>query len=65
MAGMRLAPAVMGAALIGIGTLIFIMPQLVSYLIAATFVMVGCSLLGVAWRMKPNVTFRRFNDNDS
>lgn len=61
-AGAWLAPAFLGVLLILFGLLIFAFPDLLQYLVAAVLVFAGCSLLGLAWRMRGRVTYRRMDE---
>lgn len=54
-------PALLGVALIGLGLLLFVWPELVAYFIAAVFIVAGMSVLGMAWRMRQQVTFQRID----
>ena len=59
MSGLWWGPAMLGLMLIGVGVLIFAMPQLLAYVVAAVFVVAGVSLLSAAWRMRSQVTYRQ------
>jgi len=47
--------------LIVIGLLIFWKPQLLAYVVAATFVSAGMTMIGVGMRLRGNTTFRAFD----
>lgn len=53
------APAMLGLMLFGIGALLFILPELLSYVVASVFVVAGISMISAAWRMRRQVTYRR------
>jgi Flp pilus assembly protein TadB len=57
--GLRLAPALLGGLLILIGVLLYVWPQLLSFVVATVFVAAGCSLLFSAWRLRRDVTYQR------
>jgi multisubunit Na+/H+ antiporter MnhG subunit len=59
--GFWLAPASLGVLLILFGVLILVVERLLQFLVAAVFVMAGCSLLGLAWHMRGRVTYRRLD----
>lgn len=55
--GLWVGPALLGVLLILIGILLYAMPALLAYVVAGVFVLVGCGLLGTAWRMRRQVTY--------
>lgn len=57
--GFWLAPALLGAMLIGAGVLIYVFPQILAYAVAAMFIMAGLSMLGFALGMRRRVVIRR------
>jgi len=57
-----IAPALLGVALILFGVLVFIVPRLLQFIVAAVLVFAGCSLLGLAWHLRGRVTYRRMDD---
>jgi hypothetical protein len=59
--GLWLAPALLGALLIALGVLLYVMPRLLEYFIAGIFVLAGCALIGSAWRMRRRVSYRQIN----
>jgi hypothetical protein len=59
--GMWLAPALFGVVLILFGVLIFVFPDLLSFIVAAVLIFAGFSLLGLAWNMRGRVTYRRMD----
>lgn len=54
-------PAMFGLILLGIGVLIFAMPELLAYVVASVFVVAGVSVLSAAWRMRRQVTYQRIH----
>ena len=62
LSGFWLAPAALGVLLILFGVLIFVVPKLLEFIVAAVLIFAGCSLLGLAWHMRGRVTYRRMND---
>lgn len=54
---------VLGVMLILIGVLLFVMPELLAYVIASIFVLAGAGLIASAWRVRQNVTFRRVDQS--
>ncbi len=54
-----LGPVVLGVFLILVGVLIFIVPNLVEYVIAALLILGGVSMIGFGWRMRSRTTFHR------
>ncbi len=48
-----------GAALVGIGLAIILLPQLLTYLVAGLFLVIGGMLLLAAWQMKRGPFSRR------
>ncbi|MGD8450257.1 MAG: hypothetical protein PVJ57_00435 [Phycisphaerae bacterium] len=60
--GYWLTPGVFGLVLILAGILIYLDPDLLAYFFAAIFILVGMGLIGVAWKMRQRVTFRRLDD---
>ena len=60
--GYWLTPAVGGLLLILVGVLIFIDPDLVAYFIGSMFMLGGVLLLGGAWKMRKQVTYRRIDE---
>ena len=58
-----LTPALSGVTLILLGVLIFKVPKLLEYVIATMFIIAGGSLLGVAWRLRSRVRYRRLNEH--
>ena len=58
-----IAPALLGAALIAFGALIFVVPKLLQFIVAAVLIFAGCSLLGLAWHLRGRVTYRRMDDH--
>jgi len=65
LAGIWLAPAFFGVVLILFGVLIFVYPELLSFIVAAVLIFAGFSLLGLAWNMRTRVTYRRMDDRGS
>ncbi|MFQ5806688.1 MAG: DUF3096 domain-containing protein [Phycisphaerae bacterium] len=63
--GLWLAPALFGLVLILFGVLIFVFPDLLSFIVAAVLIFAGFSLLGLAWNMRVRVTYRRKGDRGS
>ena len=59
--GFWLGPALLGVLLILIGGLLYVMPQLLAYVVAGIFILTGCGLLGTAWRMRRRVTYQRMD----
>ncbi len=59
--GFWLGPAVFGAALIVIGVIIYRNPALLAYAVAAIFIMAGAVMIGVAWKMRTQVTIHRMD----
>jgi len=59
--GFGLAPAALGVVLILLGLLLYTHPQLLAYFVAGMFVLAGCGLLGVAWRTRRQVQYRRMD----
>lgn len=55
-------PAICGAVLVLIGLLIYMYPRLLELAVAGLFVGAGVSMMGVAWKMRPRVRYRRLND---
>lgn len=67
--GFWLGPAAAGGLLIVVGIMLFVFPRLLQYFVASVFVLAGVGLLGFAWRMRRQVTYRRIdqtgpNDQD-
>jgi len=56
-----LAPGLLGVILIGLGVLLYVMPELLAYFVAGLFVVAGCGLIGTAWRMRRRVTYQRID----
>ena len=61
--GFWLAPAFLGVVLILFGVLIFVVPKVLEFIVAAVLVFAGCSLLGLAWHLRGRVTYRRMDDH--
>jgi len=61
--GLWFAPVFFGLVLILFGVLIFAMPDLLAFLVAAVLVLAGCSLLGLGWHLRGRVTYRRMDDD--
>lgn len=61
--GFWLAPAALGVLLIVFGVLIFVVPKLLEFIVAAALIFAGCSLLGLGWHLRGRVTYRRMDDN--
>ena len=59
--GFWLGPALFGAALIVIGLLIYRNPDLLAYVVAAVFILAGAVMIGVAWKMRTQVTIHRMD----
>lgn len=59
--GFWTGPAALGVMLVLIGVLLLIWPALLQILVATVFLVVGASLLGMAWSMRRRVTYRRMN----
>lgn len=59
--GLWLAPALLGVLLTALGVLLFVLPRLLEYFVAGVFILVGCGLVGSAWRMRRRVTYRPIN----
>ena len=56
-----LAPALLGLLLIALGVVLYLNPLLLAYFIAGLFVLAGCALLGVAWRIRRRVSYHRLD----
>ena len=54
-----LGPALLGVLLIVVGILIIIVPDLLRYAVAGLLMFAGMTLLGMGWRMRRQVTYRR------
>lgn len=61
LSGFWLGPAFLGVLLILLGLLLYAMPELLAYVVAAIFILAGCGLLGAAWRMRRQVTYRQID----
>ncbi len=59
--GLWAAPAALGVLLILIGLLLYVMPELLSYVVASIFIIAGCGLLASAWRMRRQVRYQRID----
>lgn len=57
--GFWLPPALMGAALILFGVLIWVKPALLNYLVALTFILGGAALIAMALLLRGRVTYRK------
>ncbi len=60
--GAWLGPAALGALLIALGLLLYAHPELLAYFVAGIFVLAGVGLLGVAWRLRPRITYRHVEE---
>ena len=60
--GLWFAPVFFGLVLILFGVLIFVMPNLLAFLVAAVLVLAGGALLGLGWHLRGRVTYRRMDD---
>jgi len=58
-----LGPVFLGAVLILVGILLYRYPELLAYVVAAAFVFAGISLIGVGWRMRGSVHYRRIDQH--
>ncbi|MFO0838994.1 MAG: hypothetical protein U1D55_10755 [Phycisphaerae bacterium] len=54
-----LPPFVFGVLLVLLGVLIINNPALLSYIIAAAFILGGVLAMSLAWTMRKNVSYRR------
>jgi hypothetical protein len=61
--GLWVAPVFLGLILILVGLLIFVMPDLLAFLVAAMLILMGCSLLGLGWHLRGRVTYRRMDED--
>ncbi len=52
-------PAVGGLLVVGLAVLLILFPVFFAYFVAVLLIATGLSLLGVAWRMRRSVTYRR------
>ncbi len=59
-----LFPVMLGLLLIVFGILIFAIPMLLEFIVAAVLFFAGCSLIGVGWHLRSRVTYRRMDDNE-
>lgn len=59
--GFWLAPASFGLLLIVFGVLILIVEWLLRFIVAGILILAGFSLLGLAWRLRGRVTYRRID----
>jgi hypothetical protein len=55
--------ATLGIALILLGALLYVMPQLLAYFVAGVFFLVGAGLLAMAWQIRRRVTYRRMDSS--
>jgi hypothetical protein len=62
--GLWFIPICAGAVLILFGVLILIVPNLLEYVVAGALLLAGFSLLGVGWRGRTRVSFRRLDENE-
>ena len=46
-------PLVFGAVIFGFGLLIWVMPELLAYIVGAAFCALGLAIMGLAWRLRP------------
>ena len=60
--GFWLTPAIFGVALILLGVLIYVVPELLAYIVAGFFIVVGTTLVGVAWQTRTRVSYRRIDE---
>lgn len=58
-----LPAALLGLLLILFGVLIFVVPGLLKLIVASVFIFAGCSLVGLAWRLRGRVSYRRMDDD--
>jgi protein-S-isoprenylcysteine O-methyltransferase Ste14 len=61
--GFWLAPAIFGLALILLGVLIYVVPELLAYIVAGIFIVVGMTLVGLAWQTRARVSYRRIDED--
>jgi|GEM_PF-2764446 len=62
--GFWIVPAFFGLLLIVFGILIFYVPKLLDFIVAAVFVLAGCVLLGIGWRLRGRITYRSFEHDE-
>ncbi len=62
--GFWFGPALLGVLLILLGILLYIVPQLLAYVVAGIFIISGSGLLATAWRMRQQITYRRIERDD-
>jgi energy-coupling factor transporter transmembrane protein EcfT len=60
--GFWLAPAIFGCLFMLLGILIFVVPNLLEYIVAGILIAIGVTLLGLAWQTRPRVTYRRIDE---
>jgi hypothetical protein len=58
------APVSLGLLLILFGVLIFVMPDLLAFLVAAVLILAGCSLVALGWHLRGRVTYHRMDDDE-
>jgi uncharacterized membrane protein HdeD (DUF308 family) len=56
-----LGPALLGVVLIALGVVLYLHPLLLAYFVAGMFILGGCALVGVAWRIRWRVSYRRLD----
>ncbi len=61
--GIWLMPASLGVLLILLGVLLYVRPELLAYFVAAIFILCGAGLLGVAWKLRAGVSYRRIDED--
>ncbi len=54
-------PALLGLVLIALGALLWYRPLLLAYFVAGLFILGGCALMGVAWRIRRRVSYHRLD----
>ena len=57
-------PALLGVALILAGIVIWVYPRLLAAFVALMFIMIGATMLGLAWKMRGRVSYHRMDQRD-
>ena len=61
MFALRIAPLALGTALLCIGALLFVWPELLSFVVATFFVLAGLGVIGFGLRPASEIRFRRID----
>lgn len=61
-AGFGYGSGFVGVVLVLIGVLLFVMPELLAYVVASVFVITGLGMLAAGWRMRQHVSYRRMDE---